>query len=395
MASDGTAIPVVMYHTVGRSIPDWNWSFLTVPYEIFTDHLKWLVKSGYKTVDLDELSAHVTGEKILPKRSVVLTFDDGYLDSWTHVAPLLSRYGLKGTVFVNPEFVDPRNITRPSLEDVWEGKCRESELEVRGFMSWPELRQLAEKGPLSIQSHAMSHTWYPTGDTIIDFHHPEDGYYWLDWNSQPRQKPFYLLDPQKTLVPLGAPVYEHGKSLAVTRFFPDPEEAGQLVGFVKERGGSDFFAKPDWRQQLFNKAKKVRESGNCRGRMETPEEQTERYLFELTEAKRILEKRLSITTDFLCWPGGGYNEKSREMALKIYRAVTLSSGDNTPVKNCPGDNAALIRRCGVPGIEYKGQIRYAGGRYFIRFLDEYRGVSFARFRRQVLKFLYLLAAFLR
>ena len=395
MEVQGAAIPVVMYHTVGRTMPDWNWSFLTVPFKVFENQLKWLVKAGYTTIDLDELHAHVSGDQILAKPAVVLTFDDGYLDTWTHVAPLLSRYGLKATVFVNPDFVDPRDIVRPTLHDVWAGTCTERDLEVRGFMSWPELRQLTEQGPICVQSHAMTHTWYPVGDKIIDFHHPGDDYYWLDWNRYPERKPFYLLDPQKSAVAWGTPVYEHAKSLQSPRFFPDPREAEHLVALVEQLGGEKFFRQSDWRQILYDEVQEHRRNGADTGRRETEEECIERYRYELGEAKRIIEKQLGVVTDFLCWPGGGYDECAREMALTIYKGVTLASSDPSPVQNRPGDNAAFIRRFGVPIIEYRGGIRYPGGRYLVRFLDEYRHVPLARFRRRVLKALFLSFSFFR
>ncbi|MFH1754316.1 MAG: polysaccharide deacetylase family protein, partial [Candidatus Latescibacterota bacterium] len=133
MRKDG-AVPVVMYHSVGRLLADWQWApKLTIPKAVFEDHLKWLVKSGYRTVGLDELHAHVSGISALPARSVVLTFDDGYADNWTYVTPLLKKYGLCGTILVLTDFVQADPVLRPTLEDVWAGRIKEEELDVRGF----------------------------------------------------------------------------------------------------------------------------------------------------------------------------------------------------------------------------------------------------------------------
>jgi len=156
----GPAIPVLMYHSVGRVLRDWAWPELTVPWRVFESHLRALRRAGYRTADLYEFHAHTTGEEILPEKSVVLTFDDGYVDNWTYVAPLLKRYGFKGTVLVTPEFVDQAEELRPTLDDVWEGRLNEEALDVNGFMSWAELRHVAESGVLSVQCHAMTHTWY-------------------------------------------------------------------------------------------------------------------------------------------------------------------------------------------------------------------------------------------
>jgi len=388
------AIPVVMYHTVGRSIPEWQWSFLTVPHKTFENHLQWLVKKGYQTVDLYELNAHVSGEKQLPKRSIALTFDDGYLDNWGYVAPLLSKYGFKGTVFINPEFVDPRDITRPTIKDIWSGHMREDDVPVRGFMSWPELKILADFGPLSIQSHAMSHTWYPSGNKIVDFHHPDDGIYWLDWNEYPKEKPFYLKNLENSKVSFGTPIYEHEKSLAACQFTPPSEEIQQLIEYVGQKGGRHFFDQLGWKEKLFEVSHKVRQSSENLGAIESEQEQQARYHYELSESKIILEKRLEKSMDFLCWPGGSYNQKSQAMALDIYSAVTLGSVDKNPARNRVGEDARFIRRIGVPCIESKGSVTYPGGLYFVKYIDEYIGEQWARKHRQILKLAELFRAYL-
>ncbi len=393
MKKISSAIPVVMYHTVGRPIPEWEWSFLTVPYKIFENHLQWLVKAGYKTADLYELHAHVSGKKQLPRRSVVLTFDDGYLDNWGYVAPLLSKYGLKGTVFVNPEFVDPRNLIRPTIKDVWSGEIQEKDVPVRGFMSWPELKLLSESGSLSIQSHAMSHTWYPSGSKIIDFHHPNDGIYWLDWNEYPEKKPFYLNNFGKSKVPFGTPLYEHDKSLAVCRFIPLAKEVSALTGYVEQQGGVRFFDQPDWKEKLFEVSRETRRTIKKQGDFESDQEQETRYRYELMESKKILESRLGKPMNFLCWPGGGYNQKSQEMALEIYTAVTLGSVDKNPAANRVGEDSKLIRRIGVPFLGTEKTLQYFSGNYFVHYLDEFRGEKLARRQRQILKLLKLIKDF--
>ena len=387
MNSDRTAIPVIMYHSIGRPIPDWKWSFLTVPVKIFEDHLKWLSKTGYQTVDLYELYAHTSGQTKLPQRSVVLTFDDGYLDNWTYAAALLSKYGFKGTVFVNPEFVDPRDIVRPTLKDMWDGKIQDSELQVRGFMSWPELQLLSRKGPLSIQSHAMTHTWYPAGPKIVDFHHPEDGYYWLDWNEYPGKKPFYLKKPGVSNVPFGTPIYEHEKSLAVKRFFPNPSVAEALVAYVRKKGCENFFEKKnwDWREQLFKEASCLEKKLDNTGYFETESCQDERYRFELSEAKKIIEEKLAKSVDFFFWPGGGYNDRSQSIALEIYKSISLKRTDRSSNRNRTGDDPRLVRRISPELMHLNGQYRYFCGRHFVCCLKKFEGAKSSSFHRKISK----------
>ncbi|MCI0452019.1 MAG: polysaccharide deacetylase family protein, partial [Candidatus Latescibacteria bacterium] len=246
----GHGIPVLMYHSIGRVLPDWHWAVLTLPAATFEDHLRALARGGYATVGLPELLEYMSGRRSLPARAVVLTFDDGYLDNWTYAVPLLRRYGFRATVLVTPEFVDPRDVQRPTLEDAWAGRARETDLEVRGFMSWRELAAAGADGTLSVESHALTHTWYPASPDVVDFHRPGDPHYWLDWNSTPGDKPFYLQHLGESHVPWGTPVYQHAKSLAVHAYRPDPREADYLAARAAQSGGARLFARSDWREVM-------------------------------------------------------------------------------------------------------------------------------------------------
>lgn len=378
----GPAVPVLMYHSVGRTIPGWKWPDLTVPADVFEDHLRWLSRAGYRSAGLPELYAHTMGEKILPPRTIVLTFDDGYVDNWTYAAPLMERYGFSGTVLVTPEFVEPGDAVRPTLKTAG-GEA--SQLEVRGFMTWEELRAGVAAGTLSVQSHAMTHTWYPVSDRVVDFHRPGDGYYWLDWNARPDRKPFYLLDPDESVVPPGTPVYENAKSLSAARYFPDPEEADALAGHVERRGAETFFSRPDWRDELYGVLERWRSGRKTTGRHETAEERLERTRHELVESKRRIEENVGVNVDFFVWPGGGYDEMSMNAALEVYRAVTIRSKGRMHWRNRPLESPGRIVRRGIPGALKDGQLVFYGGRYMLEFVKEFEGSVLARKRRQLLK----------
>lgn len=383
--SRGDAVPVLMYHGIGPAIPGWRWNGLVTPADVFEDHLRWLVRKGYRAADLDGLHRHVSGEATLPSKSVVLTFDDGYLDNWVYAAPLLERYGFRGTVFVNPDFVDPRDVVRPTLRDVCEGGKRIQDLESRGFLSWTELSRLTASGMLLAESHLLTHTWYPVGSEVVDFHHPGDGHYWLDWNARPESKPFYLLDPDSSRVPWGVPIYEHRKSVEAHRYRPDPGEADSLAAYVASRGGAGFFTGNGWREELRGQLAAYRGASGLNGSFETDDERRARLIDEVIGSKRILEERLGRPVRHLCWPGGGYDELARGTADAHYLTTTLRSVEDRDKRNRPGEDPRRIRRWSAPDEERAGAVHWYGGRYLVQYLDEFRGVPFAKTRRLCLK----------
>ena len=96
-----------MYHHIGPLPPnaDIFRKDLTVSPSLFEDELQHFAEQGIETVSLDDLMEHYAGGPELPKRSVILTFDDGYDDSYEYAFRLLQQYGMTGTFFVVTDFV--------------------------------------------------------------------------------------------------------------------------------------------------------------------------------------------------------------------------------------------------------------------------------------------------
>ncbi len=376
-----------MYHSVGVPNPNWIWNFLTTPHKIFEDHLRVLKRKGFNTIDFNELYEYVGKGKVIPQNSVVLSFDDGYLDNWVYAYPLLKKYGFRGTIFVNPEFVDPTEECRPNLEVVWAGKIKEEELGSYGFLSWREMAQMEKEGVMDIESHAMTHTWYFCGPDIIDFRHPGDEYVWMGWNEFPDEKYLYLTKDQNNVIKWGAPVYSYGKSLESFRYFPDEKLKDFVIEYVKENGGKAFFDKQDWKETLFKVSKDYKEKYGDRGRSETQEGYYKRIEDELRLSKQIIERMLNKAVNFLCWPGGSYNDLSLSLSKKYYIATTLSSRDTSLKQNIWGEDPSRIRRIGIPTIGHinKESFRYLGGFYLYLYLKKYQESYVHNFIRKAIK----------
>ncbi|MBU4467562.1 MAG: polysaccharide deacetylase family protein [Candidatus Omnitrophica bacterium] len=56
----------------------------------------------WKPVSLLDLVSWIEGKMSLPRRAVVVTFDDGTEDNFTHAFPILSKYRIPATIFLSP-----------------------------------------------------------------------------------------------------------------------------------------------------------------------------------------------------------------------------------------------------------------------------------------------------
>jgi peptidoglycan/xylan/chitin deacetylase (PgdA/CDA1 family) len=115
-ATSVAGVPVLMYHQVDPATPaDAVGRSLTLAPAAFAAQLAWLRDHHIATLTMDQLAdALRRGEH--PRRSVVLTFDDGYIDAATVVTPLLERYGAHASFYVSAGFLgDGRHMTWPQL----------------------------------------------------------------------------------------------------------------------------------------------------------------------------------------------------------------------------------------------------------------------------------------
>ncbi len=357
------SIPSIMFHTVGLDQYSWVYPHISEPFTCFSEKISILVNAGYCGVSMAEA---VALRKVKPKnKNILLTFDDGYLDNWTFVFPLLQSKQMKGTIFVSPEFVDPRDIIRPQF--CLGSKKERGKLNFEdyvGFLSWPEMREMEKSGLIDIQSHALSHTWYPCGSKIVDYWRPgistePGGAVWMLWNRFPLFKPYYLTQAHdyEKKIPYGTPIYEHGKSLETRRYIPNEDELElSLVKYVEQCGGEHFFEKADWCQQLNDVvAKNRRSNGGASGTFESVIDHEKRIMHELKESKKVIEQELNKTIEGICWPGGGVTESVFKMAKEVgYKYFTLPSSWETKISHGQYEN--MIPRIGsMPGRFWKGR----------------------------------------
>lgn len=99
LGSEG--LPVLMYHFFydkekGGKAQDGNW----IEKSDFEDHLKYLTENDYYFPTWDEVLDYIDGKIALPKKSIVLTVDDGDESFFKVALPVIKKYDVRVTEFL-------------------------------------------------------------------------------------------------------------------------------------------------------------------------------------------------------------------------------------------------------------------------------------------------------
>lgn len=101
---------VLMYHSIDEHFGD-KFDKWRVKPEDFERQIAWMSKKGYKFFTLSEICEFLDGKEF-PKKSVCITFDDGYGDNFTNAYKILKKYSAKASIFLIPN----------QDENYWEAK---------------------------------------------------------------------------------------------------------------------------------------------------------------------------------------------------------------------------------------------------------------------------------
>ena len=138
------SVPILMYHQVTPA-PDPSFRKYAVTPGAFRDQIGWLKGAGYTAVSLKALHDHRVGQAPLPRRPVIITFDDGFQDCVDFAVPILIANSFTATFYVVAGLVDQKSR--------WLAEERGIDLRL---MSWSSIQQLEAAG-LSCGAHGMSH----------------------------------------------------------------------------------------------------------------------------------------------------------------------------------------------------------------------------------------------
>jgi len=126
-------VVTLMYHDFGYSGDP-----SIISAEVFEDQLAALKKSGYTALTMQEYVDYMNGKLDISERSVLITFDDGYLDFYEIAYPILQKYDYPATNFV---IVKSSNEHNPKQLP---------------HLTWDQMREMQRNG-MSFYSHTYDH----------------------------------------------------------------------------------------------------------------------------------------------------------------------------------------------------------------------------------------------
>jgi peptidoglycan/xylan/chitin deacetylase (PgdA/CDA1 family) len=137
-----TITPILCYHGIGDDYPEGELPF-AFSLATFTAHLDAIAERGLRTVTMRELTQRRdAGDRAGLARTIAITFDDGYADLLSRVAPLLAQRGMVATAFLTTSYLDERSAGVAGAER---------------WLSWDEARELARCDAFELGGHSHDH----------------------------------------------------------------------------------------------------------------------------------------------------------------------------------------------------------------------------------------------
>ena len=131
-------IPILMYHNLTDD-PSAVTS-MTITGARFREDMNYLADNGYTPLLSADLIAIRAGEKSMPAKPVMITFDDGYRSNYDIAYPILRETGMKAVIAVIGNSIRTDDSTEPN----------------RLFLTWGEAAEMADSGAVELGSHTYN-----------------------------------------------------------------------------------------------------------------------------------------------------------------------------------------------------------------------------------------------
>ncbi len=137
VSPDALQVPILVYHSVRpkyQNEPSFI-DYYDITPELLETQLKYFKDFHYTIISFADMVAAIKGTKLLPKKSIVLTFDDGWENQYTYAFPILKKYHATATFFIFTNAIDHLH-----------------------FLTWNQIKTMRNAG-MTIGAHTKSHPY--------------------------------------------------------------------------------------------------------------------------------------------------------------------------------------------------------------------------------------------
>lgn len=122
-------IPILYYHSVNENVDN----EITISPETLKEQLYYINNEGYTTITISEFYDYLQNKQPIPEKSIIITFDDGYMNNYTEAFPILKELHMKATIF-----------------------CVGNSLDGTYYLSKEAIKEMSDYG-IDIESHTVNH----------------------------------------------------------------------------------------------------------------------------------------------------------------------------------------------------------------------------------------------
>ena len=286
------SVACLMYHNV---FPEKTEGIISE--KEFEKHMEYI--KDMKTYKMEELEKM---NYILDEKSILVTFDDGYKNNYTLAFPILKKYNMKATIFLNTKFIGKDEF----------------------YLNWDEIKEMYESGLVDFQLHTHSHQLTIKDISVLDFYDEESSPYF-------KRESYSLFfdgnyDEKKDAKKLnGLPVFKLRSKISIPGYKPKKNFVEKYRSIVELQENKFEKEKKKFLNRLFKEKKdeffdKISE-----------EQFKETVKFEILENKKIISEKLGKVPDCLAYPWGhrykGNREDIKKLGVDVF--ITTRKGVNS------------------------------------------------------------------
>jgi peptidoglycan/xylan/chitin deacetylase (PgdA/CDA1 family) len=321
-----------MHHYVSRVS-----STIAVHPENFENQCGGMARNGWRGISLREAEEYLLEGKPLPKKSALITFDDGYLDNYANAWQSLQRHGHHAVIFANTTRLSGGEAR--AIDDILK-KSVDFPEKSRGvikdaYFNLKEARLMKASGVIDFASHTAHHYFRFSSGVL-----------------PPKSAPVRFKIPGRfredehrfrIRLPWGLPLFPMASEMGGEAFIPSQEFMDAIVSLVPqdEERACEFFESPENVKRL----EALTENFKNIGRMEDRDEARARMRSDLQECADDLKREFGYEeVRSLCWCWGYGSSTAMEEAVKLgYRVFFETTNGANPEGSAPAVHRFKVR----------------------------------------------------